>query len=86
MTSKAVDLTVPGVPGFILQMMKGKSRAERKHLSSWLGIEGLLMRAPRIDGQCVADGRYTQTLKLLAKEGRLDAHQSDGHIRYGGHY
>jgi hypothetical protein len=72
-TSKVVDLTVPGVPGFLLRMMKGKSKAERKHLSSGQGIETLLMPDPkarcRIDSQRVADGRYAQTLSCPQKKG-----------------
>jgi hypothetical protein len=72
-TSKVIDLTVPGVPGFLLRMMKGKSKAERKHLSSGQGIETLLMPDPkarcRIDSQRVADGRYTQTLSCPQKKG-----------------
>jgi hypothetical protein len=72
-TSKVVDLTVPGVPGFLLRMMKGKSKAERKHLSSGQGIETLLMPDPkarcRVDSQRVEDGRYTQTLSCPQKKG-----------------
>jgi hypothetical protein len=72
-TSKVVDLTVPGVPGFLLRMMKGKSKAERKHLSSGQGIETLLMPDPkarcRIDSQRVADGRYAQSLSCPQKKG-----------------
>jgi hypothetical protein len=72
-TSKVVDLTVPGVPGFLLRMMKGKSKTERKHLSSGQGIETLLMPDPkarcRIDSQRVADGRYAQSLSCPQKKG-----------------
>jgi len=72
-TSKVVDLTVPGVPGFLLRMMKGKSKAERKHLSSGQGIETLLMPDPkarcRIDSQRVADGRYAQSLSCPQEKG-----------------
>ncbi|RYF16458.1 MAG: DUF3617 family protein [Oxalobacteraceae bacterium] len=46
-TSKVVDLTVPGVPGFLVRMMKGKSKAERKHLSGGQGIEALLTPDPK---------------------------------------
>lgn len=72
-TSKVVDLTVPGVPGFLVRMMRDKSKAERKHLSSGQGIETLLMPDPkarcRIDSQSVADGRYTQSLSCPQKKG-----------------
>jgi len=72
-TSKVVDLTVPGVPGFLLRMMRGKSKAERKHLSSGQGLEALLMPDPkarcRIDSQRITDGRYTQTLSCPQKKG-----------------
>ena len=72
-TSKVVDLTIPGVPGFLVRMMKGKSKAERKHLSSGQGIEALLTPDPkaqcRIDSQRVADGRYAQTLSCPQKKG-----------------
>ena len=72
-TSTVVDLTVPGVPGFLLRMMKGKSKAKRKHLSSGQGIETLLTPDPkarcRIDSQRVADGRYAQSLSCPQKKG-----------------
>lgn len=72
-TSKVVDLTAPGIPGFLVRMMKGKSKAERKHLSSGQGIEALQMPDPkaqcRIDSQRVADGRYAQTLRCSQKKG-----------------
>lgn len=72
-TSKVVDLTLPGVPGFLVRMMKGKSKAERKHPSSGQGMETLLMPDPkarcRIDSQRVADGHYTQSLSCPQKKG-----------------
>lgn len=72
-TSKVVDITVPGVPGFLVRMMKGKSKAERKRLSSGQGIETLLAPDPkaqcRIDSQHVVGGRYTQTLSCPQKKG-----------------
>jgi hypothetical protein len=72
-TSTVVDLTVPGVPGFIQRMIKGKSKAERKQLAAGQGIEALLVPDPkarcRVDDQRIAGGRYSQTLSCPQKKG-----------------
>jgi hypothetical protein len=72
-TSTMVELSVPGVPGFMLRMMRGKSKAEHKRLSAGQGVEALLAPDPkaqcRIDSQRVAEGRYTQTLSCPQKRG-----------------
>lgn len=72
-TSKMVDLTVPGVPRFFLRMAVGKSKAERKQLAAGQGIEALLAPDPkaqcRIESQTVADGRYAQELACPQKKG-----------------
>ena len=70
-TSKVVDLTIPGVPAFMARMAKGKSKAEHRRLAAGEGIEALL--APdakahcRVDSQRIADGRYTQALSCPRK-------------------
>lgn len=72
-TSTVVELSVPGVPIFLVRMMRGKSKAERKRLSAEQGIEALLVPDPkatcRVDSQRVADGRYAQTLTCPQKRG-----------------
>ena len=72
-TSRVVDLTVPGVPGFLVRMMRGKSKAEHKRLSSGQGVEALLAPDPkagcRVDSQRVDDGRYAQALTCPQKKG-----------------
>ena len=72
-TSKVVDLTVPGVPGFLLRIARGKSKAEHKRLSAGQGVEALLAPDPkarcRVDSQRVADGRYAQALTCPHKKG-----------------
>lgn len=72
-TSKVVDLTVPGIPAFMARMAKGKSKAEHRRLAAGEGIEALLAPDPkahcRVDSQRVADGRYTQALSCPRKNG-----------------
>lgn len=72
-TSKVVDFTVPGVPGFIARMARGKSKAERKQVVAGQGVEALLAPDPkakcRIESQSIADGRYAQTLACPQKNG-----------------
>jgi hypothetical protein len=72
-TSKVVDLTVPGVPGFLVRMARGKSKAEHKRLSAGQGVDALLAPDPkarcRVDSQRVADGRYAQALTCPQKKG-----------------
>lgn len=72
-TSKVVELTMPGVPGFIARMIRGKSKAEHKQLVQGQGIEALLAPDPkaqcRIASQHLADGRYAQALSCPQKHG-----------------
>lgn len=72
-TSKVVEFSVPGVPGFIARMIRGKSKAEHKRLGAGDGLAVLLAPDPkarcRIDDQRVADGRYAQTLTCPQKQG-----------------
>ena len=72
-TSTVVDLTVPGAPGFLLRMAKGKSRAEHKCVAPGQSVAALLTPDPkarcRVDRQQIADGRYTQALTCPQKNG-----------------
>jgi hypothetical protein len=72
-TSTVVDLTVPGAPGFLLRMAKGKSRAEHKCVAPGQTVAALLAPDPkarcRIDMQRIADGRYMQALTCPQKNG-----------------
>ena len=75
-TSTAVDLVIPGAPGFLVRMMKGKSKSERKCISSELatnGVAALLAPDPKaqchIDAQQIAGGRYSQALTCPQKQG-----------------
>jgi hypothetical protein len=72
-TSKVTDINVPGVPGFMLRMIRGKTRAEHKRLVGGEGIDALLAPDPkarcRIDSQYIADGRYSQVLSCPGKNG-----------------
>jgi hypothetical protein len=72
-TSEVVDLTVPGVPGFLARMARGKRKAEHKRVASGQGIETLLAPDPkaqcRIERQSVVDGRYDQTLACPQNNG-----------------
>lgn len=72
-TSTVTDIAVPGAPGFILRMMRGKSKAEHKRLPAAQGVEALLVPDPkarcRVESQRVADGRYAQTLSCPQTRG-----------------
>ena len=72
-TSTVVDLTVPGAPGFLLRMAKGKSRAEHKCIAPGQTIAAVLAPDPkarcRVDKQQIADGRYMQALTCPQKKG-----------------
>ena len=72
-TSTVVDLTVPGAPGFMLRMAKGKSRAEKKCVPAGQNIAAVLAPDPkakcRVDSQQVADGRYSQVLSCPQRKG-----------------
>ena len=71
--STVVQLAVPGVPGFLQRMARGRSKAERKRLAVGQGVEALLAPDPkancRVESQRVADGRYSQTLLCPQKKG-----------------
>lgn len=73
-TSTTVDMSVPGVPGFVVRMMRGKSKKERKRLSPGQGVEALLAPDPkarcRIDFERVSDGKYEQALTCPQKKGQ----------------
>ena len=72
-TSTVVELSIPGVPGFIQRMIKGKAKAEHKQLSEGQGVDALLAPDPmakcRVDDQRIADGKYTQSLSCPQKQG-----------------
>jgi hypothetical protein len=72
-TSKVVDLTMPGIPGFLVRMARGKTRVERKQIVAGQGIEALLAPDPKakcsIESQTVAAGHYAQTLACPQKNG-----------------
>jgi len=72
-TSTVAELTIPGAPGFLLKMAKGRSRAEHKCVAPGAGIAALLVPDPkakcRIDSQQIANGRYAQVLVCPQKKG-----------------
>ncbi|MBW6527505.1 DUF3617 domain-containing protein [Sphingomonas sp. RHCKR7] len=72
-TSRIVDISVPGLPGFLARMARGKSKAEHKRVVPGQGVETLLAPDPkaqcRVESQRVADGRYAQTLACPQKKG-----------------
>lgn len=99
-TSIATDLVIPGAPGFLLRMMKGKSRSERKCISPEIaatGVAALLAPDPKaqchIDSQQIADGRYNQALTCpqrhgapiaIARHGTYDASGFAGRLQMHG--
>ena len=75
-TSRAVDLVIPGTPGFLLSMARGKSRTERKCLTpdqAATGIAALLV--PKAQAKCtvqravVAGGRIDHAMLCPQKGG-----------------
>lgn len=75
-TSTAVDMVVPGAPAFLLRMMKGKSKSERKCLdqsAANAGVAALLVPDPkaqcRVDSLQIGGGRYAQSLTCPQKSG-----------------
>lgn len=72
-TSTVVDLTMPGTPGFLLKMAKGKSKAEHKCIPAGQTVTALLAPDPksqcRVDSEHIADGRYTQALTCSQRSG-----------------
>ncbi|MBA2935211.1 DUF3617 family protein [Sphingomonas sp. CGMCC 1.13654] len=75
-TSTAVSLDIPGAPAFLLRMMKGKSKSERKCVSPVQAVDGvaaLLAPDPKaqchVDSQQIAGGLYHQALTCPQKQG-----------------
>jgi hypothetical protein len=72
-TSTTVEMSVPGLPGFVARMMKGKSKAEQKRVTAGQGIEALFVPDPKakchVDVQHFADGKFDQTLTCPQKSG-----------------
>ena len=71
--STTVEMSVPGLPGFVARMMRGKSKTELKRLSVGQGVNALIAPDPKagchIDSQQIAEGRYNQTLSCPQKRG-----------------
>ncbi len=74
-TSTAVTLDIPGAPGFLLRMMKGRSKSERKCVPSEQasnGVAALLVPDPKarchVDSQQIANGAYHQALTCPQKQ------------------
>lgn len=74
--STATDLMIPGAPGFVLRMIKGRSKTEHKCVSpaaAQTGIAALLV--PDAKAKCTVDslqiggGHYSQTLSCPQKQG-----------------
>jgi hypothetical protein len=75
-TSTAVDLEIPGAPGFLLRMMKGKSKIEHKCIApeqARAGVAALLTPDPkakcRVDSVRIEGGHYAQLLSCPQKNG-----------------
>ena len=72
-TSTVVELAVPGVPGFLQRMIRGRSRAERKFVSAAQGVDVLLAPDPKarctVVSQRISNGRYDQALTCPQKRG-----------------
>lgn len=72
-TSTVVEFGVPGVPGFIRRIAKGRSEAEHKRLIAGEGVAALLAPDPkahcRVADQHIAGGRYSQALICPQKRG-----------------
>lgn len=85
-----VDASIPGAPGFLVRMMRGKSKAEQKRLVAGQGMEALLAPDPRarcrIDSQHVEDGKYAQQLSCPQKKGdpmtitRMGTYDANGFV------
>ncbi len=71
--STVVDISVPGVPAFLVRVMRGKSKVEHKRIFSGQGIEALIAPDPkakcRVERQNLNDGHYLQTLACPQKQG-----------------
>ena len=87
-TSTAVDLVVPGAPAFLLRMMKGKSKTERKCLdqsAANTGVAALLVPDPkaqcRVESLQVGAGRLCAVADLPAEIGAAHPDQARRHLR-----
>ncbi len=74
--STAVELVIPGTSGFLLRMMRGKSKTEHKCVApdqARAGIAALLVPDPkakcRVESSIVADGKIAQAMVCPQKEG-----------------
>ncbi len=74
--STMADLVVPGAPGFIVRMMRGKSSAEHKCVTpdqAKTGVAALLAPDPKaqchVDSLQIVGGHYAQTLTCPQKKG-----------------
>lgn len=89
-TSTVVDLTVPGIPRFLVRMARGKSKAEHKRITAGHGVDALLAPDRKagcsVDDQRIADGRYAQALTCPQKRGapvhvsRVGTYDADGFV------
>ena len=75
-TSTATAIDVPGVPAFMLRMMKGRSKTEYKCVApdqAAMGVTALLAPDPkancRVESLQAANGRYTQAIACPQKNG-----------------
>jgi hypothetical protein len=72
-TSTVVEFAMPGVPGFVARMIRGRSKSEHKRLATDQGVEALLAPDPKarchIDSQHIGGGQYTQALTCPQKQG-----------------
>jgi hypothetical protein len=99
-TSTAVDLDIPGAPSFLLRMLKGRSKSERKCVSAEQASTGVAaLLAPDPKAQCkvgslqISDGRYRQALTCpqksgppiqITRSGTYDALGFAGHLEMAG--
>ncbi len=75
-TSTAVELVIPGAPGFILRMMRGKSKTERKCLPPEQASSGVAaLFVPKPEARCTveraqfAGGRIDHVMSCPQKKG-----------------
>jgi hypothetical protein len=74
--STAVELTVPGAPGFMLRMMRGKSKVEHKCVApgdAKIGVATLVAPDPAarctVERAHIADGRIDHVMACPQKKG-----------------
>ena len=83
-TSTIVELSVPGVPGFIQRMVRGRSKAEHKRLAAGESVAALLAPDPkahcRVESQTIDGGRYAPNRRLPTEEGRPAAYRAHRHL------